>query len=299
MLVSRGREPWLIGLALALASLRCTPDFDSLSSGDGSGGAGAHAGGSDGVGGSEDLGGSDGMMSGSGANVGGTSTGGVAGSTSSTGGGDSEAGSTTGGSPAEGGEAGAGGSAPSCVWKGGSHFADDGFDGGLDGHGFDIGMTLSSMTSTHGATAFSEWDEAVGHTCAGSLHLQGAFTSYASDQEPDEVATADFRFANADWTGANKLHAWIRVSPVNAAITGVQFFVLSGSSFLYKSVFDDTSFVSGEWHELVMLLAPGTSYDPKDVRRLGVKIVLRRDGAANTPPQAPTVDVWLDDIWVE
>jgi hypothetical protein len=301
MLVSRRRERWLTALALALASLHCTPDFDSLSKGHGSSGAGASVGGSDNVGGSDDVGGAGEMTGGSGANAGGASSGGFAGSILSPGGRDSEAGATslTGGSPAEGGEAGAGGSAPACVWKPTGSTYYDGFDGGLDGKGFDIALTTSSMTSTHGATASSEWDEAVGNTCPGSLHLQGAFTAYAGGQEPEEVAIADLRFSDADWSGATKLHTWLRVSPVKAPITGVQFFVISGSSFLYKSVFDEGSFAAGKWYELVLPLVPGASYDPKLVQRVGVKITLRRDGAANNPPQAPTVDVWLDDIWVE
>lgn len=301
MLVSRRRERWLTALALALASLRCTPDFDSLSKGHDAAGAGANAGGSGDVGGSDDFGGSGEMTGGSEANVGGASGGGVAGSSLSPGGRDSEAGASSmvGGSPAVGGEAGAGGSAPACVWKAaGSHYA-DGFDSGLDGNGFADAVTTSSMTSTLGATASSEWDAEAGKSCPGALHLQAVFKDYASGQAADEVATADLRFADVDWTGATKLHAWVRVSPVSAPITGVQLFVLSGSSFLYKSLFDDASFPSGQWYELVMPLAPGASYEPKVVRRLGVKIILRRDGAANNPAQAPTVDVWLDDIWVQ
>ncbi|HVY25655.1 MAG TPA: hypothetical protein VHB79_03860 [Polyangiaceae bacterium] len=300
MLVSRRHEHWPGALALALASLHCTPDFDSLSRGHGVGGTSASAGGSNDMGGSENIGGFDGSRGGSEANDAGASGGAVAGSTLGPGGRNADAGAAgVAAAPAEGGEAGAGGSAPACVWKAVGSTYSDGFDGGLDGNGFDIAVTMSSMTSTLGATASSEWDEAVGKTCPGALRLEAVFKGYASGQAPDEVAIADLRFTEADWTGRTKLHAWVRVSPVKAPITGVQFFLISGSSYLYKSVFDDGSFGAGQWYELVLPLVPGASYDPKLVQRLGVKITLRRDGAANNPPQAPTVDVWLDDVWVE
>lgn len=283
--MSRRRERWLGALTLAVASLHCTPDFDSLSSGHGAAGAGASTAGSKDMGGAENAGGFD--VAGGGAE--------------SPGGRESEGGAigVAGGQPAEGGEAGAGGSPPSCVWNADGSTYSDGFDGGLDGHGFDIAVTMSSMTSTLGATASSEWEERIGRSCPGSLHLEAVFKAYASGQEPDEVAIADLRFTDADWTGATKLHAWVRVNPMKAPITGVQFFVISGPSFSYKSVFDDSSFAAGQWYELILPLVPGASYDPKLVQRLGIKINLQRSGAANNPPQAPTVDVWLDDIWVE
>lgn len=299
--MSRRSERWLAALALSVGTLHCTPDFDSLSRGQGATDAGASVGGSKDLGGSGSNGGYGGsdVMGGSRANVAG-SGGAVAGSTSGPGGRESEGGAMgLAGGPAEGGEAGAGGGSTSCVWNAVGSTYSDGFDGGLDGHGFDIAVTMSSMTSTLDATASSEWDEAMGKTCPGSLHLTAAFKAYAGGQKPDEVAIADLRFTDADWTGATKLHAWVRVSPTKAPITGLQFFVISGASFAYKSVFDESSFATGQWYELILPLVPGATYDPKLVQRLGVKITLRRDGAANNPPQVPTVDVWLDDIWVE
>jgi hypothetical protein len=208
-------------------------------------------------------------------------------------------GATAGTAVTEGGEGGAAGAAPTpCVWapEGSTHY--DGFDAGLDGTGFGSVLTTASAYSTLGATASSGWDDAVGKTCPGSLAFEAAFKGYVSGQK-EENAIADLRFEDADWTGATKVHAWVRVSPSNAPITGVQFFVMSGSSYLYRSVFDDHKFAPGEWYEVVLPLGVGNDYDPKLVRRVGLKIILRAAGVAGNPPVAPTVQAWLDDIWVE
>jgi hypothetical protein len=200
----------------------------------------------------------------------------------------------------DGGEGGTGDGEPvGCVWKPkvATHY--NGFDGGLEGTGFDSVETTSWATTTHGATVTSGWDAAAGKTCPGAFDFKSVFPAYASGQEADEKTVADLRFSDADWSGGTKLHAWAKVSPVNAPITGVQFFVMSGSSFLYTDIFDAVNFAPGQWYELVVPLAPGAKYEPKVVHRVGVQIVLRRAGAANNPPVPVTVHVWLDDIWLE
>jgi len=275
----------LVLFALTLASLRCTPDFDSLKSGHGAGGAaGSAADGGESPGGAETRGDAGESLGGAASGAGGAADGG----------------SSAGASSTDGGEAGAAGAAPDgCVWKpsGSSHY--DGFDGGLDGQGFDGATTTSSSESTLGATATSAFDDSVGKTCLGSLNLKALFKGYVDGQQGDESAVVDLRFADASWAGATKLHAWVRVSPKDAPLTGVRFFVMSGSSFLYDSILDENGFASGQWYELVLPLKPGASYEPKVVHRVGVSITLRRAGTANNPPVAPSVDVWIDDVWVE
>jgi hypothetical protein len=294
------REHLLLGLALTLGSLHCTPDFDSLKSGEGvAGGLGGTS-----VGGTSTAGDEHG-----GAGSSATGAVGTGGSTPNADGG--AAGDAMGGSPAagagdvsgapsiDGGEAGAAGAGPvGCQWKPASkHY--DGFDGGLDGIGFVSAATTASTATTLAATASSVWDELTGKTCPGSLKLEAAFKGYVDGQQGEEQAVADLRFSDADWSGATKLHAWARVSPMNAPISGVRFFVMSGSSYLYSSSFDDKGFAPGQWYELVLPLSAGASYEPKVVHRLGVQIALLRAGTAGIPPVAPTVEVWLDDVWVE
>jgi hypothetical protein len=303
MLVSSRSGRILSCLALSVAAVRCTPDFDSLS-GHGAAGevsaggpsAGATAGGVSASGGVAGRGGST-----AGESLGGSEPKPIAGAGAVQAGGNAGAGTgATAGAPAtDGGEAGAAGASPTpCVWapEGSTHY--DGFDAGLDGTGFGSVLTTAEAYGTLGATATSGWDDAVGKTCPGSLIFETAFKGYVSAQKA-ELAIADVRFEDADWTGATKLHAWVRVSPSGAPLTGVQFFVMSGSAYLYASVFDDHKFALGQWFEVVLPLTPGKDYDPQLVRRVGVQVTLRPEGAAGNPPVAPTVQAWLDDIWVE
>jgi hypothetical protein len=44
---------------------------------------------------------------------------------------------------------------------------------------------------------------------------------------------------------------------------------------------------------------PGTKLDVTKVRRLGVQLTLDRAGTSNIPATPPTVDVWIDDVWLE
>ncbi|HVY25780.1 MAG TPA: hypothetical protein VHB79_04485 [Polyangiaceae bacterium] len=293
-LKSQRERAILASLVLAAALVRCTPDFDSLSSGQHDGAAAADGG--------ESPAGSGAAGEGIAGSTTDTTTGGAGGveGTGAAGAGSpAMAGATAGDGGGDGGEAGAGGAAVTCMWKpaGSTHY--DGFDGGLEGIGFLTATTRPTTVTTHDAFATSAWDQAVGKTCPGSLHLQAEFDGYASGQEPDEIAIADLRFDDADWTGATKLHAWAKVSPMNAPLAGVRFFVMSGASFLYLDAFDEQSFLPGQWYELVLPLPPGPKYDPTLVRRLGVEIPLRRAGAADNPALPLTVDVWLDDVWVE
>jgi hypothetical protein len=301
MLVSGRSRRVLSCLALSVATVRCTPDFDSLSGRDGTGGlgAGGSGGGLVAIGASAGVAGSGGTSS-AGVGLGGSEPKPIAGAGAvQTGGTAGEGTGGTAGSPAtDGGEGGAAGAGPTpCVWAPAVSTHYDGFDAGLDGQGFDSVITTAAANSTLGATASSAWDDAVGKTCPGSLLLAVAFKGYVSEQK-QELAVADLRF-NADWSGATKVHAWVRVSPSNAPITGVQFFVMSGSSYLYASVFDNHKFALGEWYEVVLPLAPGNDYDPTHVHRVGVQVTLRQEDVAGNPPVAPTVQTWLDDIWVE
>jgi hypothetical protein len=313
MLVSSRSGRLLSCLALSVAAVRCTPDFDSLSThgaagelsaggvsaggpGAGGPGAGATAGGVTASGGVAGRGGST-----AGESLGGSEPKPTAGAGAVPAGGNAGGGTgATAGAPiTDGGEGGAAGAAPTpCVWvpQGSTHY--DGFDGGLDGTGFGPVLTTVAVYSTLGATATRSWDDAVGKTCPGSFLLETAFKGYVGAPKA-EYAIADMRFEGADWTGATKLHAWLRVSPNDAPLTGVQLFVMSGSSYLYASVFEGNKFAFGQWFELVLPLSPGKDYDPKLVSRVGVQVTLRPEGAAGNPPVAPTVQAWLDDIWVE
>jgi hypothetical protein len=167
--------------------------------------------------------------------------------------------------------------------------------------GFSNSTTQASVVSTHGTETSSEWQPLVGNSCPGSLHLEAQFKDYAAGtpDDEDELAFVDLRFANTDWSGAKALHAWVKVDPGTAPIAGLQLFVLSGQSFSYASVFEYEAFRNGEWTEFVLPLTEGVKFDATMVYRLGLELRLNREGTLGNPPQPPTVDVWMDDVWVE
>jgi hypothetical protein len=308
---------------------QCMPDFDALSAGPRSGSGGSVAG--DGSGGSEISNGGMVMPDASGgsspnSNSGGTSSGGGslnsnsgetssggsspnAGSGGNTSGGTNAAGTTAGGSePVQAGGmdggAGLGGASagaagePGCV-----SFSDvatySAFDDGLDGNGFASSSIDSVVDTTHAASSTSGWDSLIGNRCPGSLQYSYVFKAYAVNSDPDEVGFGNYFFASMNWSSVSAVHAMVKVSPANAPITGVRFFVLSGSQYLYDSVLDSTRFKSGGWNEMILRPVAGSSYDPTDVYRLGVEIRLLRAGSLGIPAQTPKIEVWLDDIWLE
>lgn len=319
-------------LVLALSLLHCAPDFASLSSGGAgeSGGALALGGRSNG-GSSSVLGGGSGTAhggdtaisggtSGDGATGNGGSSSGEAGSGSSggeAGGGSSNGGSSNGGSSnggssngggsnggtSNGGSAGSGvagtGGAP-CVFTHPKARSFDGFDGGLSGTGFSNANTTSSITVLNNATASSKWDSTVGHSCPGSVRLTADFKGYSTDSTNSNSAAADLRFGTSDWTGATQMHMWVKVSPGSAPLQAIQVFVFSDTTaFRYASLYDDNAFRNGDWNEYVLTLSAGSSYNPKQVFRIGIQIILNAAGTAGNPSVPPVTTAWFDDVWTE
>jgi hypothetical protein len=312
---------------LALSLLHCAPDFASLSSGGAgeTGGTPASSGGRSNGGSSAVLGGSGGTaQGGASANSGGTSgasglgatgsggsssgeagggsSGGEAGSGGSSGGSASSGGSPSAGSSSGGGSSGggaAGGAAGSggapCVFSHPKALAFDGFDGGLNGSGFSLATTTASVGNN--GTASSVWDSAAGHSCPGALRLTIDFKGYSASST---TATGDLRFKLADWTGATVMHAWVKVSPGDAPLQGVQLFVFSDTTaFRFDSAYDDAGFRSGEWNEMILSLQPGSAYTPSQVFRIGLQVILKTAGSSGNPAVPPVTTVWLDDVWIE
>jgi hypothetical protein len=129
--------------------------------------------------------------------------------------------------------------------------------------------------------------------------MEAQFMGYASGTASNERAIVDLHFSQANWIGAVELRAWVKVEPAAAPLAGVRFFVLSGNSFLYDSVYDDTRFRSGQWNEMVLPLTPGANFDPARVLRIGVEIGLQRQGEGTNPPLSAPIHVWIDDVWVK
>jgi hypothetical protein len=206
-----------------------------------------------------------------------------------------------GASGGQGGATGGEGGTPSepCEFMhpGATHF--NGFDGGLVGSGFTSATTTVAVVTTLGTTGTSEWDPTAGKSCPGALHMEAQFKGYASGTASNETAIVDLRFSQANWVGAVELRGWIKVEPATAPLANVRFFVLSGNSFLYDSVYDETKFRSGLWNEMIVPLTPGLNFDPARVLRIGVEIMLQRQGEGANPALATPIHVWLDDVWVK
>ena len=172
------------------------------------------------------------------------------------------------------------------------------FDTALTGRLFPDPFVNSTITTTLGSTCTVTRDPTVGKTCAGALHVSAGFQGYAALGAPNERAFGQIDFAPTDWSDAAALHVKIKVQPSDAPITGVRLFVLSGADYAYDSIFDGSSFKAGDWYELVFPLS-GTTLDLAAVRRVGVEIALNRAQPAGAAVPPPTVDIWLDDIWLE
>jgi hypothetical protein len=318
-LISLRRTLVRCGLAaVALSLLRCTPDLDSLSSGPGAG-AGADLNTAGASGGAIDTrGGASGAATGaqagsnSGAPGGGAAgapvpAGGTAGAAAGAGttagaGGSPIAGASTGGTGAvtagaggEAGEAGSGAIDP-CAFTPPNALAYDAFDQGLTGVGFDPVLAVASP-SGNGAAVTAAWDSAAGRTCPGALLITSAFKSYASNAD---TATGDIEFPSANWTGAVALHAWVKINPSTSPLVGVQLFVVSGAGAAkFAGLFDSSRFTFGTWYEMVLPLQADTHFDPSNVLRVGLQVVLKAAGSADIPASPPTTYAVLDDIWVE
>lgn len=304
------RRPFAL-LTSGFVLLQCTPDFDSLSAGHpGGGGGGANGGmqtadaGSGGTEtGGEPAGGSTNVDSSGAAGLDGGGTpgvpdaGGAGGQTEAGQGGGGTAGGD-GGDRGDGGDGGEGGAA-SCSFAplGASTFVT--FDVGLNGPGFVGSSTTCTVDTTKAATCNSTWDRTVGSGCPGALRVEASYQDYASGADPNEVVYGTLSFNDANWTSATALHAMVRVAPVSPPIEGVRLFVVSGTTYRYTSVLDTQDFKNGDWNEITLALVPGTFFDPSMVMQLGVELRLKRAGSAGIPAQPPTVDVWLDDIWLE
>jgi hypothetical protein len=284
-------------VATAFVFLQCTPDFDSLSAGQADGGEGAASGAAADVGG-EHSGGAEsgGEPAGGSMNAGLGGDGGVAGV--ETGGAPSMPTGGAGGQTEDGG-AGGGGGSDSCPLAplGATTYVT--FDTGLEGPGFVDAITDCTAESTKGGLCSSEWDPSVGSSCPGALHIVASFQDYASGAEPHESVHGGLYFDDADWSSATALHATVKVAPTSAPLDGIRFFVISGNNYRYTSIFDGQTFENGAWNEMTLKLVAGAEFDPTEVKQLGVQVVLKRADASGIPAEPPTVDVWLDDVWLE
>jgi hypothetical protein len=308
---SMKRAPLLV-LVCAPLLAHCMPDFDALSAGLGSS-AGTSSGG--------DAMAGDGPASGSSSSSGGASS--KAGSPN----GGMTSGGTTGGDAPTSGTTGSGGQAPEGGAFGdtddggaglggtpaGGEGGDSGceppasgnpiyatFDEGLnDSSGFVGASANTNMHTTLGATGSSAWDSEAGSGCPGSLLFSFNFEDYASGASADEKGYGNYVFAPMDWSSSAALHVMIKVSPADAPIASLQLFVLSGTEYLFWGEFDDGDHKTGEWYEMVLRPVAGTFYDPTDVYRIGVEVVLARAGTAGNPAEPPPMKLWLDDLWLE
>jgi hypothetical protein len=287
------------------------PDFDALSAGLGSS-AGSSSGG-DAMAGEGPTSGSSsasgGASSKAGSANGGMPSGGTAGdaSTSGTGGsggqppeggagGDTDdGGAGLGGAPAGGGGGDSGCESPAL---GNPLYAT--FDQGLNGPGGFFGASAdANMHTTLGATGSAAWDSEAGSSCPGSLLFSFNFEDYASGSSPNEKGYGNYAFSPMDWSNSAALHVMLKVSPANAPIASLQLFVLSGTEYLFWGEFDGGDHKTGEWYEMVLRPVAGTSYDPTDVYRIGVEVLLARAGTAGNPAEPPPMQLWLDDMWLE
>jgi hypothetical protein len=172
------------------------------------------------------------------------------------------------------------------------------FDTSIEGPGFPAALAVVSVDTTKGSTSSSSWDLAVGASCPGALHFAAQFVEYVS-ASPDERAYGSLAFTPSDWSGAAELHVRVRIAPADAPLSEVRLFVMSGDNFLYRSTVDTTTFRNGEWNEMVVPLAPDTTFDATKAHRVGVALTLSRAGTSGIPADPPTIHFWLDDIWVE
>jgi len=222
-----------------------------------------------------------------------TSTGGTAGTDGPAGTGGAGGAGGTGGTA---GKAGAGGAACTPLHRTASVFDD--FDVNLDGPGIANATISVNVDTTQGTTCSMVRDSSVGTPCPGSLHLAANFKAYVSGSAADEIVYGDLNFADASWTGATALHAMVKVSPMNAPLASVEFYLISGS-FLFVGATDPAAFKNGDWNEIVVPLASGGSFDATKVFRLGFRLRLARAGTSGIPTQVPVIDAWLDDVWLE
>lgn len=187
---------------------------------------------------------------------------------------------------------------PRCMTPHVGQLGYEDFDSALTGPLFPDPVVKSTITTTLGSTCTATRDPTVGKTCAGALHVSASFQGYAARGTPNERAFGQIDFAPTDWSDGAALHVQVKVQPGDAPITGVRLFVLSGADYAYDSIFDDSRFKAGDWYELVFPLSD-TALDLTAVRRVGVEVDLNRAEAADAAVAPPTVEIWLDDIWLE
>jgi hypothetical protein len=185
-----------------------------------------------------------------------------------------------------------------CVTPHAGQLGYEDFDTGLIGVGFPDALANCSLGTLLGATCSEQLDPNTGKTCPGALRLSTAFKSYASGTANDENAFLNLEFSLADWRQATALHAWVKVSPASAPLSGVQLYVIAGDGYKYASIFDSGTFRSGNWYEMVFRLAEA-DLDLTKVRRMGVRITLNRAGTPGIPDTPPPIDVLVDDVWLE
>ena len=299
----------------------CAPNFDVLSAGNpaaaqggdaasaGNNPLGQSGGGNASIGGAPAMGGSTGTSAGAGSTSasGGAPSGGAAGgeagqatAAGAENGGATSGGATSGGATSGGATSGGSGGQQGCVTPHAGQLGYNDFDTGLSSAFFPGAPHVScTMQTLNNATCSEQWDSAAGQTCPGALQFSVLFKAYPSGTAPNEITSGALDFAFADWSGAVALHVSVKVSPANAPISGVRFFVQSGDDFAYDGPpFDGTDFKTGNWHERVFTFA-GSILDFTKIRRIGTQIALDRAEMAGIPAEPPPIEVLVDDAWLE
>lgn len=319
----------VLGPALAaLAVIHCTPDFDALGNGGSAGGAagdGTSQGGALGLGGKSDSGGltamgglantagraqgGGGAMEGGAPATGGTEAGGPGEGGSS--GSPSLGGATNGGSPANGGTNANGGTTTNggsggenaCALSATTYTGFD--DKSLQGPNLAPTGTENYSSDSTNATGVVAWSATEGKTCPGAFKLTATFKGYQSTTSKTEAVSGIVDIGKPpnemDWTGATRLHMWVKVSTPSEHLQGVQAFVTSSSWNKYHALFDSQNFRDGDWHEIVVELpADALDYDATKVDQFGIQGLLAAAPPAIDPPTLPvTNQIYVDDVWLD
>ena len=268
---------------------------------DGGAGAGGHAGATAGAGGHAGAAGGAGAAAGAGgglAGAGGSADAGVAGASGN--------GGAAGGSAGAGGNGGAaGGSAGNTAGAGGN----GGGSAGAAGSSPDAGHCTTSFGAANkvlydfsdgtldgwaknGQGQSLAWSGSTGHTCPGAVQLV----------VPDASGAGSVLFAflsSANWTGASKLHIWVKVETTSYVGTSLLLYVQTNNFTDQVSSYHDlpgSPFTDGAFHELVLdltTLPSPTDLTDVDVIALGVNQPITDAGSL------ASLTVSIDDLWLE
>lgn len=154
-------------------------------------------------------------------------------------------------------------------------------------------FSVSGVTDTLSPTGSD------GHPCPGALNLEVASYSYYGT---NIQAYYNYNSDVQDWTGYTKLHAWLKVvSSEYDIIQGVEPRVDSHSysDKLYGGFVSGATFADGNWHEAVVPLTSGASYDPTEINGYQFELQLVGAQPSGAPATPPPASLLIDSIWIE